>query len=53
MVLLITQNTNKKKLFFLSFLRLKALFDCTLKLEKPKFPCGRKPNKHLSAHEKM
>jgi len=43
----------KTKLFFLSFLRLKELFAYTWKLEKPEYPCGRKPKKCLSAHEKI
>jgi hypothetical protein len=55
MVLLITQNTTKGKTSssFLSFLRLKALFDCTWKLEKPEYPYGGKLKKLLSTHEKM
>jgi hypothetical protein len=63
MVLFITQNTHVKyqntpkgKASFLSFLRLKVLFDYTWKLKTPEYLCGRKPKKHLkhlSTCEKM
>jgi len=49
MVLLITQNTHikipsKSKLFFLSFLMLKALFYYTLKLKKPEISLSSSPS---------
>jgi hypothetical protein len=61
MVLLITQNIHVKipkypqrQCFFLkSFIRLEALFNYTWKLKKPECLYGKKPKKHLSAHEKM
>jgi hypothetical protein len=61
MVLLITQNTHVKyqntpkgKASFLSFLRLKVLFDCIWKLKKHEYPCRKKQKKtfiHLRKDE--
>ena len=59
MVLLITQNTMEKYqntlkckvyFFFLSFLRLKPLFACILKLKKPGHPCKKN---YLFARKKI
>jgi hypothetical protein len=61
MVFFITQNTHVKyqntfigKALFLSFLKLKALFDYIWKLKTLEYHCGiKQKKKHLSAYVKM